>query len=197
MSKIALDHGATIDKYVGDAIVAFFGDPETRGVKEDASACVRMAIAMQRRMHELQVGWREQGLIDRPFEIRIGINTGYCTVGNFGSEDRMDYTIIGGEVNLAARLEANADAGGILLANETHSLVKDWLLAEEREAITVKGFAKPIKNFSVKGVYDELTTKGRVIRHDEDGLMITIDSDRVDKTKAVLALKSALAQLEE
>ncbi len=92
MSKIALDHGATIDKYVGDAIIAFFGDPETRGVKEDARACVNMA--MQRRMRELRSEWLDMGL-ERPFEVRIGINTGFCTVGNFGSEDRMDYTIIG------------------------------------------------------------------------------------------------------
>jgi class 3 adenylate cyclase len=96
MSKIALDHGATIDKYVGDAIIAFFGDPETRGVKEDARACVNMAITMQHRMRELQLEWLDMGL-ERPFEIRIGINTGFCTVGNFGSADRMDYTIIGNE----------------------------------------------------------------------------------------------------
>src|SRR5262249_42326257 len=89
MSKIALAHGATIDKYIGDAILAFFGDPETRGVQEDAMACVDMAIAMQRRMRELQAEWSDAGL-QKPFELRIGINTGYCTVGNFGSEDRMD-----------------------------------------------------------------------------------------------------------
>ena len=83
---IALDHGATIDKYVGDSIIAFFGDPETRGVKEDARTCVKMAIAMQRRMRELRTEWLEMGL-EQPFELRIGINTGFCTVGNFGSAD--------------------------------------------------------------------------------------------------------------
>ena len=124
MSKIALEHGATIDKYIGDAFLAFFGDPETRGVRQDAIACVEMAIAMQRRMTELQSEWRDAGL-ERPFHLRIGINTGYCTVGNFGSEDRMDYTIIGGEVNLASRLQSHAEPGGILLSHETYSLVKD------------------------------------------------------------------------
>ncbi len=106
MSKIALEYGATIDKYIGDAILAFFGDPESKGVKEDATACVEMAIAMQRRMRELQSQWLDSGL-GKPFQLRIGINTGYCTVGNFGSEDRMDYTIIGNEVNLASRLESS------------------------------------------------------------------------------------------
>ncbi len=104
MSAIALQHGATIDKYIGDAMLLFFGDPESRGVKEDAEACVRMAVAMQRRMRELEQEWRNRGL-ERPFRIRMGISTGFCTVGNFGSKDRMDYTIIGNEVNLAARLE--------------------------------------------------------------------------------------------
>ncbi len=105
MSTIALQYGATIDKYIGDAMLLFFGDPETRGVKEDAKACVLMAIAMQRRMRELEHQWRERGL-ERPFRIRMGISTGFCTVGNFGSQDRMEYTIIGNEVNLAARLES-------------------------------------------------------------------------------------------
>jgi len=94
MSRIALEHGATIDKYIGDAMLLFFGDPDTKGVKEDAKACVMMAIAMQRRMRELEQEWRDRGL-ERPFRIRMGISTGFCTVGNFGSDDRVDYTIIG------------------------------------------------------------------------------------------------------
>ena len=118
MSKIAAEYGATIDKYVGDAILMFFGDPETRGVKEDALACVRMALAMQKRMNELAEVWRDAG-IERPLRCRIGIHTDYCTVGNFGSEDRMDYTIIGGAVNLASRLEHEAEPGSVLISYET------------------------------------------------------------------------------
>ena len=104
MSKIALQYGATIDKYVGDAIVMFFGDPTTLGIKSDALACVHMAIAMQKRVGELAHEWRKGG-IQTALRCRIGIHTGYCTVGNFGSEDRMDYTMVGGTVNLASRLE--------------------------------------------------------------------------------------------
>jgi adenylate cyclase len=102
-----------------------------------------MAIAMQRRMRELQLKWRDLGS-EKPFQLRIGINTGFCTVGNFGSEDRMDYTIIGNEMNLAARLQAYAELGGILVAHETSSLIKDTILTEEQEAISVKGFAHPV-----------------------------------------------------
>ena len=107
MSKIALQFGGTIDKYVGDAILIFFGDPDTKGVKADAVACVKMAIAMRKRMRELDSLWRASG-IEKPPRCRTGINTGFCTVGNFGSEVRMDYTIIGSGVNLASRLEQTA-----------------------------------------------------------------------------------------
>lgn len=198
MSRIAHEHGASFDKFIGDAMLFYLGDPESRGVKEDASACVHMAMAMQKRLRELQTGWQEQGLIDQPFEARIGINTGYCTVGNFGSEDRMDYTIIGGEVNLAARLEANADVGGILMAAETYSLVKDWLAAEEQKTITVKGFSKPIRTFSVQGIYDGRAEKDEhLFRYEDEGVTITINGDQVDKSRTRKALENALEHLDE
>jgi class 3 adenylate cyclase len=195
MSRIAHEHGATFDKFIGDAMMFYFGDPETKGVNEDASACVRMAIAMQNRLRKLQTGWQDQGLIDRPFEARIGINTGYCTVGNFGSEERMNYTIIGGEVNLAARLESSADVGGVLLAAETYSLVKDWVLVEEQEEIEVKGFPKPIRTFSVKGIYDRPAKQEPLYCYEDEGVTISLDNDRTDKAKAEEALKRALAHL--
>jgi class 3 adenylate cyclase len=81
MTNIALEHGATIDKYIGDAIMVFFGDPESRGVKEDARACVRMAVAMLKGLRELRSEWLELGA-EKPFHLRVGINTGYVTVGN-------------------------------------------------------------------------------------------------------------------
>jgi class 3 adenylate cyclase len=148
MSRIALAHGATIDKYVGDAVVIFFGDTESRGAREDALACVKMAIAMQQRMRELAGVWRDMG-IEQPLSCRIGICTGYCTVGNFGSEDRMDYTIIGGGVNLAARLEHLAPPGSILISYETYALVKNEVHCEERGQIEVKGIAYPVSTYEV------------------------------------------------
>lgn len=199
MSRIAIEYGATIDKFIGDAIVVYFGDPETKGVKEDANQCVRMAIAMQELVRKLGTEWIESGL-ERTFELRIGINTGYCTVGNFGSEDRMDYTIIGSQVNLAARLESVADVGGILLANETHSLVRDQVIAKEGEPIRIKGFARPVKTFRVVGIKAETNTQTQVFDRQESGVSIRIDQAGMSakaKASARQTLNDALAHLEE
>jgi len=151
MSNIALKHGATIDKYVGDAILIFFGDPETQGVTEDALACVRMAVEMQNRMKELQGVWQESG-ISKPLECRMGIHTDYCTVGNFGSDHRLDYTIIGRGVNTASRLESLATPGSILISFETYSQVKDAIKCAENGEVTVKGIAYPVTTYEVTGL---------------------------------------------
>ncbi|HWM30458.1 MAG TPA: adenylate/guanylate cyclase domain-containing protein [Methyloceanibacter sp.] len=196
MSNIALEHGATIDKYIGDAIMVFFGDPESKGVKEDARACVRMAIAMLRRMRELHAEWQELGAV-KPFHLRIGIDTGYVTVGNFGSDDRMDYTIIGSVVNLTARLQSFAEIDGILLGHETYSLVKDEVAVEEREPVKVKGFAEPIRCYKVLGLYDDLADEGMVIREEADGFKFLLDLQKRDRAEAIAALESILARLKE
>jgi class 3 adenylate cyclase len=194
MSAIALKYGATIDKYIGDAMLLFFGDPESRGTREDAKACVMMAIEMQRRMRQLEQEWRNRGL-ERPFRIRMGISTGSCTVGNFGSQDRMDYTIIGNEVNLAARLESAAEAGSILLAHETNALVRDTVLTEEQPPITVKGFSKPISTFKVVGTFDELAESGRVVLQEREGVRVLVDLSKRNKTEAIAILEEVLSQL--
>jgi adenylate cyclase len=194
MSKIALTFGATIDKYVGDAMLLFFGDPETKGARQDAEACVRMAIAMQRRLRELEREWQDAGL-QRSFHVRMAINTGYCTVGNFGSEDRMDYTIIGNEVNLASRLQSHAEPGDILITHETYSLVKDICPSEEQKPVHVRGFADPVRNYKILGLYDELVEQGRVIREERDGVRILLNLGRQDKAAALQALESVLSRL--
>jgi class 3 adenylate cyclase len=153
-----------------------------------------MAIAMQRRMRELEQEWRDRGL-ERPFRIRMGICTGFCTVGNFGSRDRMDYTIVGNEVNLAARLETAAEPGSILLAHETNSLVQDILLTEEQPPMTVKGFVRPINTYKVVGTYDELVDEGRVVLRERDGLRILVDLTKQDKSEAIAVLEEVLSQL--
>jgi class 3 adenylate cyclase/HAMP domain-containing protein len=196
MSRIALEHGATIDKYVGDAIMIFFGDPETRGVKEDALACVKMAVAMQQRMQELGALWRDSG-IEMPFSCRIGIHTGYCTVGNFGSEDRMDYTIVGGAVNLASRLEHEAPPGGILISYETYAHVQDEVRCEEMGRIQVRGIGHPIAAYRVVGLNAE--PRSERICSDLPHLKLDTDPELMsadERRQAAAVLQDALRRLE-
>ncbi|RWM85041.1 MAG: HAMP domain-containing protein [Mesorhizobium sp.] len=197
MSKIALDHGATIDKYVGDAILMFFGDPETRGVKEDALACVKMALAMQKRMSELAEIWRDIG-IETPLRCRIGIHTDYCTVGNFGSEDRMDYTIIGGAVNLASRLEQEAQPGTVLISYETYAQVKDTIDCDELGRIHVKGIAYPVATYRVIDVKANLVAARRAVRTELPHLRLEAEPELMsadERDQAATALRDVLDRL--
>jgi class 3 adenylate cyclase len=194
MSQIALDHGATIDKYVGDAILIFFGDPESRGVREDALACVRMAIAMRDKMQELQRLWRESG-IEKPLRCRMGVHTDYCTVGNFGSEDRMDYTIIGGGVNTASRLESSATPGEILISYETFAHVKNQIGCEEHCTIQVKGIAYPVTTYRVLDSYKNLGRQRRRIREERPNVKLDLDLDAMtaeERGQAAEVLRQAL-----
>ena len=166
----------------------------TKGLKEDALACVRMAIAMVRRMRELRSEWQELGA-EKPFRLRIGINTGYVTVGNFGSNDRMDYTIIGNAVNLTARLQSQSEIDGILLGHETYSLVKDEVAAEEQTPIKVKGFAEPVRCYKVQGLYDHLAEEGTVIREEQEGFKFHLNLQKRDKKDAIRILEGILLRL--
>ena len=186
MTDIALNHGATIDKYIGDAMMVFFGDPESKGEREDARACVNMALKMQRKIKNLQSKWRNEGFYE-PFQIRMGINTGYCNVGNFGSEQRLTYTIIGGEVNIAQRLEAAAPSDGILLSYESYAHAQDIVEVEELSSITMKGINREIKVFSVISDF-----KSKKLSKDKDEVSSvkskkdTLES-RIDKLEKLVA----------
>jgi class 3 adenylate cyclase/phosphoglycerate-specific signal transduction histidine kinase len=197
MSQIALSYGATIDKYVGDAIVIFFGDPETPGINEDALACVEMAIAMRKRMRELQELWRASG-IEKPLQCRIGINTGYCTVGNFGSEDRMDYTIIGSAVNLASRLETAATPGEILISYETYAAVRQRIHCDERGHISVKGIAYPVATYQVVDTYENVSAVRGFIHEERPSFRLDLDLDAMsvdERNYAVAILYKSLDRL--
>jgi class 3 adenylate cyclase len=197
MSRVALEHGGTIDKYIGDAIMIFFGDPESRGVEADALACVEMAIAMQKRIQELSAAWRDAG-IARPLACRIGIHTGYCTVGNFGSEDRMDYTIIGGAVNLASRLEHEAPPGGILISHETHAHVKDQVRCEEMAPLRIRGIGHPVAIHRVVDSYASLGDASGRVRAELPHLKLEADPERMspdERRKAAALLEETAARL--
>lgn len=197
MSEVAVAYGATIDKYIGDAIMIFFGDPESRGIRNDAIACVEMAIAMQTRMLELADLWRESG-IEYPLQCRIGINTDYCTVGNFGSNDRMDYTILGGGVNLASRLEKQAEAGSILISYETYAHVKDSIHCEEAGEFQVKGIAYPVTAYKVCGFLSDEQNEDSLFKADLPNLKLDARPTQMtenERTKALQIVEEMLARL--
>ncbi|MDR3468268.1 MAG: adenylate/guanylate cyclase domain-containing protein [Xanthobacteraceae bacterium] len=198
MSAIALEYGGTIDKFIGDAMLIFFGDPETRGDRADAQACLRMAWRMQRRLVELNEKWRTSG-IEQPFRTRIGINSGYCNVGNFGSADRMDYTIIGAEANLAARLQSIAEPGGIVISYETYALVRDIVTAHTLAPITMKGISREVVPYAVDSIVDAAADESRVVIEHMPGLDLFLDPSIVtsgDAERIRSALTEALASLE-
>ncbi|MGY8850010.1 MAG: adenylate/guanylate cyclase domain-containing protein [Pseudomonadales bacterium] len=155
MSEIAFRFGGTIDKVIGDSIMVFFGDPESRGIKSDAITCVSMAIAMKRAMQELQVRWRADG-IENPPALRMGINSGVCKVGNFGTENRLDYTLLGRAVNLASRLESSAESNEILISKDTYQLIKDAVHCIDKGQIPIKGFAEAVDVYSAVDLHKHL-----------------------------------------
>ncbi len=192
MSNIALKHGGTVDKFVGDAMLVFFGDPESKGEQEDARACLRMATDMQRRLAELNANWRNAG-IEHPFRVRMGINTGYCNVGNFGSADRMDYTIIGAEANLAARLQSIAEPGHIVISYETFALVRGIMVAHALPPITMKGISREVIPYTVEGILDEDGNRVAIISEHMTGMDIYLDPTMIE-TGATEHIRSVLKQ---
>jgi adenylate cyclase len=179
MSTIAFAHGGTVDKFVGDAIIVFFGDPHTLGVAEDAKACLRMAVGMQVRLAELNVMWHSRG-VAMPFRVRMGINTGFCDVGNFGSEQRMDYTIIGAAMNLSARLQTLADPGTIVVSAETFTLVRDIVAGHPLPPVTVRGFRDEIVPYVIDALLEAPGRQRHVFAEHAAGLDLYLDLDRVE-----------------
>jgi adenylate cyclase len=147
MTRILFAHGGTLDKFMGDAVMAFFGNPEPQ--PDHALRAVLMALEMQEAIGTLNRKWEAEGR--RTIGVGMGINTGEVTVGNLGSTDFLDYTVIGDAVNLACRLEQNAKAGEIIITQATYDEVKAAVEVEPREPIRVKGKSEPIPIYRVLG----------------------------------------------
>ena len=148
MTALIHEYEGTLDKFMGDGIMVFFGDPVDQ--EDHAARAVKMSVAMQKKMGELRAQWSRAGR--KPLSIGIGINTGYVTVGGIGSEHHLDYTVIGNQVNLAARLESVAAGGEIIVSQATYGEVADLVEVEDRGEVTVKGLARPVKIYRVEGL---------------------------------------------
>jgi class 3 adenylate cyclase/HAMP domain-containing protein len=167
---IAEKHNGTIDKFVGDAVMVFFGDPVFTSDKDHAIRAVKMAMDMQKRLGELRLEWADKGVVSL-FHARMGINTGFCTVGNFGSETKMDYTIIGNNVNLAARYENVCIPDSILISYETYMLVRDDIDCKLAGEFTLKGIATPVKAYTPVEL-SKMTVKVKAIEIKDDKELI-------------------------
>lgn len=199
MARIATKHKGTIDKFMGDAVMVIFGDAQSEGLKMDCLRCISMAIEMKKKMRELQARWLSLG-IKNPMLIRMGINTGFCTVGSFGTSHYMDYTVLGTHVNLASRLESAADPGEILISHDTWSLVKDVVMCRDKGEIMVKGFSHPVRVYQVVDFRKDLGADKSWLELNTEGFSMHIDLDKVrnyEKEKVLDILQRAAEQLRE
>lgn len=196
MTTIALECGGTIDKFIGDAVMVFFGDPESLGEEEDALNCIEMALRMKARVDELREYWVRNG-VKGGLDIRVGIATGHCTVGNFGSNQRMDYTALGGPVNISARLESKAPKNEILISDATHNLIKGKVETNYFDEIKLKGFARPIGIHLVKDFKSD-NHKNKRKTYSHRGKHIDIDVfDVSDIRSAIEELKAVSTKFED
>jgi adenylate cyclase len=146
MTEIIFEHGGTLDKYIGDGLMALFGAPTA--TPNDARNAVNAAVAMQRRLLTLNPELLEQGYSQ--IAVGIGLHTGEATVGYIGSEQRSEYTAIGDAVNLASRLESNTVGGQVLISSDCANAAGDIFPMARREAITVKNRKQPVELYEVK-----------------------------------------------
>jgi adenylate cyclase len=146
MTEIIFAHGGTLDKYIGDGLMALFGAPTA--TPEDAKNALKTAVAMQKRIISLNAELESEGF--NPIGIGIGLHTGEATVGYIGSEQRSEYTAIGDTVNLASRLESNTQGGQILISEATAQACENLFELTTREPLTVKNRLQPVSLFEVK-----------------------------------------------
>ncbi len=150
MCAIIFQYGGYVDKFIGDCVMAVFSAPYQ--TPDDAENAVRAAVAQQKKILELAEKWKAMG--KREFTVGMGINTGDVVMGNLGASSRMNYTVIGDNVNLAARLYNVAKAGEIIISDYTYQEVKDFVVARELEPVTVKGKKDPIGIYNILDVKD-------------------------------------------
>jgi class 3 adenylate cyclase len=171
MSEIAIKYGGTVDKFVGDAVMVFFGAPVFTDDVYHARQCALMALEMREELFRLQDKWRHK--LDRNLQIRAGITTGICTVGNFGSENRMDYTIIGKPVNLAARLyQTFAPPDHIYISSATRALIEDEFETTFAGKFEVKGFHNLVDVWELVGTRKEGDALSPYLKMEDDHLSV-------------------------
>ena len=177
MCEIALKYGGTIDKFIGDSVMIFFGDPQSHGPEQDALACCKMGLEMLDFVEKNEQLFKEQFNFPEKLEIRIGVHSGICSVGNFGSDQRLDYTVIGRAVNVAARLEQAAPKNSMLFSNSTKSLLGDNFQANDSIEVKAKGIDRPIIGY----ILTNQVSRSSLVTINEEGISLKFDPNIVDK----------------
>lgn len=177
MCEIALKYGGTIDKFIGDSVMIFFGDPQSNGPEQDALACCNMGLEMLAFVEKNEELFKEQFNFPEKLEIRIGVHSGVCSVGNFGSDQRLDYTVIGRAVNVAARLEQAAPKNSMLFSNSTKSLLGDTFQVSDSIEVKAKGIDRPIIGY----ILTNQVSKRSLVTVKEEGISLKFDPSIVDK----------------
>ena len=191
MCEIALKFGGTIDKFIGDSVMIFFGDPQSKGPEQDALACCNMGLEMLAFVENNEELFKEQFNFPEKLEIRIGVHSGVCSVGNFGSDQRLDYTVIGRAVNVAARLEQAAPKNSMLFSNSTKSLLGDTFQVSDSIEVKAKGIDRPIIGY----ILTNKVSKRSLVTVKEEGISLKFDPSIVDKKevdKFLLKIKQGL-----
>ena len=177
MCEIALKYGGTIDKFIGDSVMIFFGDPQSKGPEQDALACCNMGIEILAFVEKNEELFKEQFNFPEKLEIRIGVHSGVCSVGNFGSDKRLDYTVIGRAVNVAARLEQAAPNNSLLVSNSPKSLLGDPVQVSDSIEVKAKGIDRPIIGY----ILTNQVSKRSLVTVKEEGISLKFDPSIVDK----------------
>jgi adenylate cyclase len=154
MTAVAVAHGGNLDNYIGDGLMVLFGAPNRAEESIQAWSALKAAFAMKERAEALTAAIRDRG-IPADLRVRVGVNTGHCTVGIFGSDLMRAYKAVGFAVNVAARLQSEAEPGTVLVGFRTYALVKDRVRAEQREPLKLKGAARPVEAWEILALVDE------------------------------------------
>lgn len=193
VSAICTKWGGTLGQFIGDAVVIFFGAPRSHGHEEDAKAAIGMALEMQQALIAFRASWAAKGM-HQQFDVRMGLATDYCTIGNFGSVDRLHYTAIGSAVNSAARIQSAAPSNEILLAEDTYLLVRDHFHCTTYKTMTLQGQKHASTLFQLTG--NQGDWQSQILTSRSDGYRFYLDPQAVsDKSEVITLLETALERL--
>ena len=193
MSEICDKWGGTLDQFIGDAIIIFFGAPESTGTKNDAAKAIGMTLEMSEALHLLRQSWSQQGL-NLDFQVRMGLSTGFSHVGNFGAADRLHYTALGNVVNEAARIQELGKAGQILLSQDTYAHIKERYNCAEYDKLTLKGYQHEMILYELS--LQQKDWQSQTINHQQTGFHMHFDPSSIeDKAQAVRYLQKALGDM--